>query len=113
MTVGHGKSRFTRARRKQTPILASVCIGVAATYAKMTLQRRWRHWLNGHVLTQWLTSGRYYQLKGARLVRDEPLQATFHRPARFLAKLQARVQPPQAPQRAHTPERRRETGLGP
>ena len=29
---------------------------------KMTLQRRWRAWLNAHVLDQWLTSGRYYQL---------------------------------------------------
>jgi putative ATP-binding cassette transporter len=28
----------------------------------MTLQRRWREWLNAHVLDQWLTSGRYYQL---------------------------------------------------
>jgi putative ATP-binding cassette transporter len=43
-------------------ILASVGVGVAATYAKMTLQRRWRDWLNAHVLDQWLTSGRYYQL---------------------------------------------------
>jgi len=43
-------------------ILASVGVGVAATYAKMTLQRRWRDWLNAHVLDQWLSSGRYYQL---------------------------------------------------
>ncbi len=43
-------------------ILASVCVGIATTYAKMTLQRRWRHWLNAHVLNQWLTIGRYYQL---------------------------------------------------
>ena len=28
----------------------------------MTLQRRWREWLNAHVLDHWLTSGRYYQL---------------------------------------------------
>jgi putative ATP-binding cassette transporter len=43
-------------------ILASVGVGVAATYAKMTLQRRWREWLNAQVLDQWLTAGRYYQL---------------------------------------------------
>src|SRR5262245_19933242 len=43
-------------------VLASVGVGVMATYAKMTLQRRWRNWLNAHVLDQWLTSGRYYQL---------------------------------------------------
>src|SRR5437870_2701177 len=43
-------------------ILASVSVAAAATYAKLTLQRRWRDWLNAHVLDQWLTSGRYYQL---------------------------------------------------
>jgi putative ATP-binding cassette transporter len=43
-------------------IFASVSVAAAATYAKMTLQRRWRDWLNAHVLDQWLTSGRYYQL---------------------------------------------------
>jgi len=45
------------------PLIAAV-VGVAgvATLAKMTLQRRWRAWLNGHLLDQWLTNGRYYQL---------------------------------------------------
>jgi vitamin B12/bleomycin/antimicrobial peptide transport system ATP-binding/permease protein len=43
-------------------IFTSVSVAAAATYAKMTLQRRWRDWLNAHVLDQWLTSGRYYQL---------------------------------------------------
>jgi vitamin B12/bleomycin/antimicrobial peptide transport system ATP-binding/permease protein len=43
-------------------IFASVSVAAAATYAKLTLQRRWRDWLNAHVLDQWLTSGRYYQL---------------------------------------------------
>ena len=43
-------------------ILASVSVGAASTYAKLTLQRRWRAWLNAHVLDQWLTRGRYYQL---------------------------------------------------
>jgi putative ATP-binding cassette transporter len=43
-------------------ILASVSLGAIATYAKLTLQRRWRDWLNAHVLDQWLTRGRYYQL---------------------------------------------------
>ena len=43
-------------------IAAVVSVAAAATYAKMTLQRRWRDWLNAHVLDQWLTSGRYYQL---------------------------------------------------
>ena len=43
-------------------ILASVSVGAASTYVKLTLQRRWRAWLNAHVLDQWLTRGRYYQL---------------------------------------------------
>ena len=43
-------------------IAALVGAAAAATYAKMTLQRRWRDWLNAHVLDQWLTRGRYYQL---------------------------------------------------
>ena len=51
------------------PLLAAV-VGIAAagTYGKLTLQRRWREWLNAHVLDQWLASGRYYQLN---LVPDE------------------------------------------
>jgi vitamin B12/bleomycin/antimicrobial peptide transport system ATP-binding/permease protein len=45
------------------PLIAAV-VGVAAvaTLTKMTLQRRWRAWLNAHVLDQWLANGRYYQL---------------------------------------------------
>jgi vitamin B12/bleomycin/antimicrobial peptide transport system ATP-binding/permease protein len=45
------------------PLIGAV-VGMAAvaTLAKMTLQRRWRAWLNAHVLDQWLTNGRYYQL---------------------------------------------------
>ena len=43
-------------------IAAVVSVAATATLAKMTLQRRWRAWLNAHVLDQWLTNGRYYQL---------------------------------------------------
>ncbi len=43
-------------------IFAGVSVAAAATYAKLTLQRGWREWLNAHVLDQWLTNGRYYQL---------------------------------------------------
>ena len=43
-------------------VLAIVSVAAAATYMKLTLQRRWRDWLNAHVLDQWLTGGRYYQL---------------------------------------------------
>src|SRR5262249_11456341 len=45
------------------PLIAAIVVVAAAmTYAKMRLQRRWRAWLNAHVLDQWLTGGRYYQL---------------------------------------------------
>ena len=43
-------------------VLASLAMAVRDTYSKMSLQRGWRAWLNGHVLDRWLTSGRYYQL---------------------------------------------------
>ena len=43
-------------------IAAVVSVAATGTLAKMTLQRRWRAWLNAHVLDQWLTNGRYYQL---------------------------------------------------
>jgi vitamin B12/bleomycin/antimicrobial peptide transport system ATP-binding/permease protein len=43
-------------------IFAIVGVAAAATYAKLTLQRRWRDWLNAHALDEWLTGGRYYQL---------------------------------------------------
>jgi vitamin B12/bleomycin/antimicrobial peptide transport system ATP-binding/permease protein len=45
------------------PLIGAVVgMAAAATLAKMTLQRRWRAWMNAHVLDQWLTNGRYYQL---------------------------------------------------
>ena len=40
----------------------SVGVAAASVYARMTTQRRWRTWLNGHVLDRWISSGRYYQL---------------------------------------------------
>jgi putative ATP-binding cassette transporter len=43
-------------------VLASLAMAIADTYSKMSLQRRWRSWLNSHVLVRWLTGGRYYQL---------------------------------------------------
>jgi len=42
--------------------VASVGIAAASVYGRMTTQRRWRAWLNGHVLDRWISSGRYYQL---------------------------------------------------
>ena len=42
--------------------VANVTLAVAALQARMTTQRRWRAWLNGHVLDRWLAKGRHYQL---------------------------------------------------
>ncbi len=45
------------------PLLAaSVAVMLLQVYARMTTQRRWRAWLNNHLLDRWLKNGRYYQL---------------------------------------------------
>jgi ABC-type uncharacterized transport system fused permease/ATPase subunit len=45
------------------PLLAaSVCLVIVQVYARMTMQRRWRAWLNNHLLDRWIANGRYYQL---------------------------------------------------
>jgi putative ATP-binding cassette transporter len=41
---------------------ASIGVGVASVYGRMSMQRRWRAWLSDHVLDRWLKNGRYYQL---------------------------------------------------
>ena len=43
-------------------LVVSVAIMVVQVYARMTLQWRWRSWLNDHLLDRWLANGRYYQL---------------------------------------------------
>jgi len=43
-------------------MLASVFFSVVQVYGRMTLQRRWRAWLNDHLIERWLASGRYYHL---------------------------------------------------
>ncbi|HWE20790.1 MAG TPA: ABC transporter ATP-binding protein/permease [Hyphomicrobiaceae bacterium] len=40
----------------------SVLFGVAQVHFRMAIQRRWRAWLNDHLVDRWLTNGRYYQL---------------------------------------------------
>ena len=40
----------------------SVLFNVLLVYARMTAQRRWRAWLNEHLIDRWLAKGRYYQL---------------------------------------------------
>jgi putative ATP-binding cassette transporter len=45
------------------PLMAtSVGLGVLIVYARMTMQRLWRAWLNRRLLDRWLAHGRYYQL---------------------------------------------------
>jgi putative ATP-binding cassette transporter len=41
---------------------ANILLAVAAVWARMTTQRRWRAWLNDNVMDHWLANGRYYQL---------------------------------------------------
>jgi vitamin B12/bleomycin/antimicrobial peptide transport system ATP-binding/permease protein len=43
-------------------MVASVFFNVMQVYGRMTLQRRWRAWLNNHLVGRWLTGGRYYHL---------------------------------------------------
>ena len=40
----------------------SVTLGVIMVYVRMSMQRRWRAWLNHAVIDRWLANGRYYQL---------------------------------------------------
>jgi vitamin B12/bleomycin/antimicrobial peptide transport system ATP-binding/permease protein len=42
--------------------IGSVLLGVAQIFSRMAIQRRWRAWLTGTVMTRWLAQGRYYQL---------------------------------------------------
>ena len=42
--------------------VANVSLAIAAIHTRLTTQRRWRAWFNGHILDRWLDSGRYYQL---------------------------------------------------
>jgi putative ATP-binding cassette transporter len=45
------------------PLLAaSVASTVTQVYVRMTLQRRWRAWLNDRLIDRWLANGRYYLL---------------------------------------------------
>jgi vitamin B12/bleomycin/antimicrobial peptide transport system ATP-binding/permease protein len=45
------------------PLLAgSVLLTLMQLWARMTIQRRWRGWLNSHLIDRWLKNGRYYHL---------------------------------------------------
>jgi putative ATP-binding cassette transporter len=43
-------------------MVASVLFSVTQVYGRMTLQRRWRGWLNDQLIERWLSGGRYYHL---------------------------------------------------
>ena len=47
-------------------LLVSVGLSVVQVYFRMTLQRRWRAWLNNHLIDRWIGNGRYYQLNLVR-----------------------------------------------
>ena len=46
------------------PALAAVAVvsWMLLVYARMTMQRHWRAWMNTHVIDRWLSNGHYYQL---------------------------------------------------
>jgi vitamin B12/bleomycin/antimicrobial peptide transport system ATP-binding/permease protein len=44
----------------------SVALSAGQVYVRMTLQRRWRAWLNDRLLDRWIAHGRYYQLNLVR-----------------------------------------------
>jgi putative ATP-binding cassette transporter len=43
-------------------LIASVLLSVMQVCARMTIQRRWRAWLNNFLIDRWLTRGRQYHL---------------------------------------------------
>ena len=49
-------------------VLLAVSVGLSATqtYLRMALHRRWRAWLNDHLVDRWISHGRYYQLNLVR-----------------------------------------------
>ena len=46
------------------PALAAVSVvsWMLVVYARMTMERHWRAWMNAHVVDRWLGNGHYYQL---------------------------------------------------
>jgi vitamin B12/bleomycin/antimicrobial peptide transport system ATP-binding/permease protein len=53
------------------PLLAgSVFLTVSQLWARMTMQRRWREWLNKLLIDRWLKNGRYYQLNLVGIVKN-------------------------------------------
>jgi putative ATP-binding cassette transporter len=91
------------------PLLAaSVAVMLVQVYARMITQRRWRAWLNNHLLDRWLKNGRYYQLNLVRGDHENPeyriaddVRVATESPVEFAtglltAILSAAMQPPRA-----------------
>jgi putative ATP-binding cassette transporter len=53
-------------------LAVGVLFGVAQVHFRMAIQRRWRAWLNDHLLDRWLTNGRYYQLNLVKVDHADP-----------------------------------------
>jgi vitamin B12/bleomycin/antimicrobial peptide transport system ATP-binding/permease protein len=53
-------------------MVASVFFNVVQVYGRMTLQRRWRAWLNSQLVGRWLTDGNYYHLNLVRGDHQNP-----------------------------------------
>jgi ABC-type uncharacterized transport system fused permease/ATPase subunit len=52
----------------------SILLSVAAVWARMTTQRKWREWLTKHLLALWLKDGRY---RGLQFVTGEHQNAEY------------------------------------
>src|ERR1700740_2921622 len=44
------------------PLGGRVLLAVIQVWTRMTMQRRWRSWLNKRLVDRWLGNGRYYRL---------------------------------------------------
>ena len=53
-------------------VAAMVSLTVVDVYARMTTQRRWRAWLNNHLINRWLENGHYYQLNFVKDAAQNP-----------------------------------------
>src|SRR5262245_3275103 len=53
-------------------LAGSVFLTVMQLWARMTMQRRWRQWLNKLLTDRWLKNGRYYQLNLVGSVHKNP-----------------------------------------
>jgi len=78
-------------------LAVSVLFGVAQVHFRMAIQRRWRAWLNDHLVDRWLTNGRYYQLNLVKGDHANPeyriadvVRIATERPVDFVSGISAR-----------------------